>query len=115
MPLKLTSLYKQRLLLTVQSVVQTSTAKQANNSHAGDGPCRPRGFQPHNIPDFDQQNLRPEIALGQFLNFKLLHAMPIPFASTSIGKTYRNEISSVDPVNYKKHPRFRKIEDCKKK
>lgn len=40
--------------------------------------------------------LRPETAQGQFLNFKKLldyNQGSIPFASASIGKSYRNEIS----------------------
>lgn len=76
--------------------------------------------------------LRPETAQGQFLNFsKLLefnqHSMP--FASASIGKSFRNEISPksgllrvreflmaeiehfVDPIGGKKHPRFDEVKD----
>ncbi|KAL2201315.1 glycyl-tRNA synthetase [Corynascus similis CBS 632.67] len=70
--------------------------------------------------------LRPETAQGQFLNFKKLldyNQGSMPFASASIGKTYRNEISPrtgllrvrefllaeiehyVDPEK-KEHPRF---------
>lgn len=76
--------------------------------------------------------LRPETAQGQFLNFaKLLefNQSGMPFASASIGKSYRNEISPragllrvreflmaeiehfVDPEGGKKHPRFTEVED----
>ncbi|CAH0049331.1 unnamed protein product [Clonostachys solani] len=76
--------------------------------------------------------LRPETAQGQFLNFaKLLefNQSGMPFASASIGKSYRNEISPragllrvreflmaeiehfVDPEGGKKHPRFAEVED----
>lgn len=76
--------------------------------------------------------LRPETAQGQFLNFhKLLefNMQGMPFASASIGKSYRNEISPragllrvreflmaeiehyVDPDGGKKHPRFSEVED----
>lgn len=79
--------------------------------------------------------LRPETAQGQFLNFaKLLEAnnLKMPFASASIGKSFRNEISPrsgllrvreflmaeiehfVDPEN-KKHPKFQEIKDIKLK
>lgn len=75
--------------------------------------------------------LRPETAQGQFLNFhKLLefNNQNMPFASASIGKSYRNEISPragllrvreflmaeiehyVDPDSGKKHPRFSEVE-----
>lgn len=75
--------------------------------------------------------LRPETAQGQFLNFaKLLefNQSGMPFASASIGKSYRNEISPragllrvreflmaeiehfVDPEGGKKHPRFQEVE-----
>ncbi|ROW12428.1 hypothetical protein VMCG_00806 [Cytospora schulzeri] len=75
--------------------------------------------------------LRPETAQGQFLNFaKLLefNMQNMPFASASIGKSYRNEISPragllrvreflmaeiehfVDPEGGKKHPRFHEVE-----
>lgn len=81
-----------------------------------------------NSPGF----LRPETAQGQFLNFaKLLefNQSQMPFASASIGKSYRNEISPragllrvreflmaeiehfVDPEGGKKHARFHEIED----
>ncbi|RWA03909.1 hypothetical protein EKO27_g11196 [Xylaria grammica] len=76
--------------------------------------------------------LRPETAQGQFLNFsKLLdfNQQQMPFASASIGKSYRNEISPrsgllrvreflmaeiehfVDPDGGKKHPRFNQVKD----
>ena len=81
-----------------------------------------------NLPGY----LRPETAQGQFLNFaKLLefNQSSMPFASASIGKSYRNEISPragllrvreflmaeiehfVDPQGGKKHSRFNEIED----
>ncbi|KAK9387445.1 hypothetical protein V1515DRAFT_555842 [Lipomyces mesembrius] len=77
--------------------------------------------------------LRPETAQGQFLNFnKLLESnnTKMPFASASIGKSFRNEISPrsgllrvreflmaeiehfVDPRN-KSHPRFPDVADTK--
>ncbi|RYO86462.1 hypothetical protein DL766_009749 [Monosporascus sp. MC13-8B] len=73
--------------------------------------------------------LRPETAQGQFLNFKKLldyNQNSMPFASASIGKSYRNEISPrsgllrvreflmaeiehyVDP-DKKEHPRFGEV------
>ncbi|KAI0868856.1 glycyl-tRNA synthetase [Hypoxylon argillaceum] len=76
--------------------------------------------------------LRPETAQGQFLNFsKLLdfNQQQMPFASASIGRSYRNEISPrsgllrvreflmaeiehfVDPEGGKKHPRFNQVKD----
>lgn len=76
--------------------------------------------------------LRPETAQGQFLNFaKLLefNQSQMPFASASIGKSYRNEISPragllrvreflmaeiehfVDPEGGKKHSRFHEVEN----
>ncbi|RKU48192.1 Glycine--tRNA ligase 1, mitochondrial [Coniochaeta pulveracea] len=76
--------------------------------------------------------LRPETAQGQFLNFaKLLefNMQSMPFASASIGKSYRNEISPragllrvreflmaeiehfVDPEGGKKHHRFHEVEN----
>lgn len=79
--------------------------------------------------------LRPETAQGQFLNFnKLLefNNNKTPFASASIGKSFRNEISPrsgllrvreflmaeiehfVDPLN-KMHPRFNEIKHIKLK
>jgi glycyl-tRNA synthetase len=78
--------------------------------------------------------LRPETAQGQFLNFhKLLefNQQSMPFASASIGKSFRNEISPrsgllrvreflmaeiehfVDPESGKKHPRFDEVKDTK--
>ncbi len=75
--------------------------------------------------------LRPETAQGQFLNFKKLleyNQGSMPFASASVGKSYRNEISPrtgllrvreflmaevehyVDP-DKKQHPRFEEIRD----
>ncbi|KAK9241419.1 hypothetical protein V1525DRAFT_352031 [Lipomyces kononenkoae] len=77
--------------------------------------------------------LRPETAQGQFLNFnKLLESnnTKMPFASASIGKSFRNEISPrsgllrvreflmaeiehfVDPLD-KSHPRFSEVADTK--
>ncbi|BFZ59366.1 Glycine--tRNA ligase 1, mitochondrial [Saitoella coloradoensis] len=79
--------------------------------------------------------LRPETAQGQFLNFnKLLeyNNAKMPFASASIGKSFRNEISPragllrvreflmaeiehyVDPLK-KDHPRFDEVKDIKMK
>lgn len=76
--------------------------------------------------------LRPETAQGQFLNFQKLlefNQQSMPFASASIGKSFRNEISPrsgllrvreflmaeiehfVDPEGGKKHPRFADIKD----
>lgn len=80
-----------------------------------------------NLPGY----LRPETAQGQFLNFSKLYTFnnnTMPFASASIGKSYRNEISPkagllrvreflmaeiehfVDP-NVKDHPRFSEVAD----
>lgn len=77
--------------------------------------------------------LRPETAQGQFLNFnKLLefNNSKTPFASASIGKSFRNEISPragllrvreflmaeiehfVDPLD-KSHPKFDEVKDIK--
>jgi len=74
--------------------------------------------------------LRPETAQGQFMNFaKLLefNNQAMPFASASIGKSFRNEISPkagllrvreflmaeiehfVDPEGGKTHPRFKEV------
>ncbi|KAF2755549.1 glycyl-tRNA synthetase [Pseudovirgaria hyperparasitica] len=74
--------------------------------------------------------LRPETAQGQFLNFRRLleyNNNSMPFASASIGKSYRNEISPrsgllrvreflmaeiehfVDPLSGKKHDRFDEV------
>ncbi|KAF2654266.1 glycyl-tRNA synthetase-like protein [Lophiostoma macrostomum CBS 122681] len=81
-----------------------------------------------NLPGY----LRPETAQGQFLNFaKLLefNQQSMPFASASIGKSFRNEISPragllrvreflmaeiehfVDPEGGKKHPFFEEVKD----
>ncbi|ORX97956.1 glycyl-tRNA synthetase-like protein [Clohesyomyces aquaticus] len=81
-----------------------------------------------NLPGY----LRPETAQGQFLNFaKLLdfNQQSMPFASASIGKSFRNEISPragllrvreflmaeiehfVDPEGGKKHPHFDEVKD----
>ncbi|KAI0595602.1 hypothetical protein F4775DRAFT_595210 [Biscogniauxia sp. FL1348] len=81
-----------------------------------------------NVPGY----LRPETAQGQFLNFaKLLefNQGSMPFASASIGKSYRNEISPrggllrvreflmaeiehfVDPESGKAHNRFHEVEN----
>ncbi|KAH6694016.1 glycyl-tRNA synthetase [Plectosphaerella plurivora] len=81
-----------------------------------------------NLPGY----LRPETAQGQFLNFaKLLefNQQQMPFASASIGKSYRNEISPragllrvreflmaeiehfVDPKGGKKHTKFHEVEN----
>lgn len=78
--------------------------------------------------------LRPETAQGQFLNFaKLLefNQQQMPFASASIGKSFRNEISPragllrvreflmaeiehyVDPKGGKRHTRFNEVKDVK--
>jgi glycyl-tRNA synthetase len=75
--------------------------------------------------------LRPETAQGHFLNFKKLYEFnteQMPFASASIGKSFRNEISPrqgllrvreftmaeiehfVDPLK-KDHPRFEEVKD----
>lgn len=81
-----------------------------------------------NLPGY----LRPETAQGQFLTFQKLlefNQQAMPFASASIGKSYRNEISPrsgllrvreflmaeiehfVDPEGGKKHPRFDEVKD----
>jgi len=81
-----------------------------------------------NMPGY----LRPETAQGQFLNFQKLlefNQQSMPFASASIGKSFRNEISPrsgllrvreflmaeiehfVDPEGGKKHPRFEEVKD----
>ncbi|OQE31838.1 hypothetical protein PENSTE_c001G09598 [Penicillium steckii] len=81
-----------------------------------------------NMPGY----LRPETAQGQFLNFQKLleyNQQSMPFASASIGKSFRNEISPragllrvreflmaeiehfVDPEGGKKHPRFQEVKD----
>jgi glycyl-tRNA synthetase len=74
--------------------------------------------------------LRPETAQGQFLNFRKLleyNQNAMPFASASVGKSYRNEISPrsgllrvreflmaeiehyVDPESGKQHPKFDEV------
>lgn len=81
-----------------------------------------------NMPGY----LRPETAQGQFLNFQKLlefNQQAMPFASASIGKSFRNEISPragllrvreflmaeiehfVDPEGGKKHARFDEVKD----
>ncbi|KAF2029001.1 glycyl-tRNA synthetase [Setomelanomma holmii] len=81
-----------------------------------------------NMPGY----LRPETAQGQFLNFQKLlefNQQQMPFASASIGKSFRNEISPrsgllrvreflmaeiehfVDPEGGKKHHRFDEVKD----
>ena len=76
--------------------------------------------------------LRPETAQGQFLNFRKLleyNNNAMPFASASIGKSYRNEISPrssllrvreflmaevehfVDPESGKEHSKFGEVKD----
>jgi len=76
--------------------------------------------------------LRPETAQGQFVNFQNLledNQQQMPFASASIGKSFRNEISPrsgllrvreflmaeiehfVDPEGGEKHPRFAEVRD----
>ncbi|GAQ45363.1 glycine--tRNA ligase 1, mitochondrial [Aspergillus niger] len=83
-----------------------------------------------NMPGY----LRPETAQGQFLNFQKLlefNQQSMPFASASIGKSFRNEISPragllrvreflmaeiehfVDPQGGKKHARFEEVKDVK--
>jgi glycyl-tRNA synthetase len=78
--------------------------------------------------------LRPETAQGQFLTFQKLlefNQQSMPFASASIGKSFRNEISPrsgllrvreflmaeiehfVDPEGGKKHERFDDVKDVK--
>lgn len=80
-----------------------------------------------NLPGY----LRPETAQGQFLTFQKLlefNQQSMPFASASIGKSFRNEISPrsgllrvreflmaevehfVDPEGGKKHPRFHEVQ-----
>ncbi|KAK5199261.1 Glycine--tRNA ligase 1, mitochondrial [Exophiala xenobiotica] len=89
-------------------------------------------FQTQIGPSAEQPNgyLRPETAQGQFLNFQKLlefNQQSMPFASASIGKSFRNEISPrsgllrvreflmaeiehfVDPEGGKKHPRFEDV------
>lgn len=83
-----------------------------------------------NLPGY----LRPETAQGQFLTFQKLlefNQGQMPFASASIGKSFRNEISPrsgllrvreflmaeiehfVDPAGGKKHPRFDDVKHVK--
>ncbi len=91
-------------------------------------------FQTQIGPSADKPNgyLRPETAQGQFLNFQKLlefNQQSMPFASASIGKSFRNEISPrsgllrvreflmaeiehfVDPASGKKHPKFAEVKD----
>ena len=93
-------------------------------------------FQTFIGPSADKPNgyLRPETAQGQFLNFQKLlefNKQKMPFASASIGKSFRNEISPrqgllrvreflmaeiehyVDPEAGKKHDRFQDVKDTK--
>ncbi|KAI1617618.1 glycyl-tRNA synthetase [Exophiala viscosa] len=93
-------------------------------------------FQTQIGPSADKPNgyLRPETAQGQFLNFQKLlefNQQSMPFASASIGKSFRNEISPrsgllrvreflmaeiehfVDPEGGKKHPRFEDVKETK--
>lgn len=93
-------------------------------------------FQTYIGPSADKPNgyLRPETAQGQFLNFQKLlefNKQKVPFASASIGKSFRNEISPrqgllrvreflmaeiehyVDPASGKKHERFEDVKDTK--
>ncbi|KKK13368.1 hypothetical protein AOCH_001814 [Aspergillus ochraceoroseus] len=66
-----------------------------------------------NMPGY----LRPETAQGQFLNFQKLldfNQQAMPFASASIGKSFRNEISpraGLLRVRGKKHARFEEVKD----
>lgn len=83
-----------------------------------------------NAPAF----LRPETAQGQFLSFQKLFEFSdgqLPFASASIGYSFRNELSPragllrvreflmaeiehfVDPEGGKKHPKFSAVKDIK--
>lgn len=78
--------------------------------------------------------LRPETAQGHFVNFKKLlnyNQNVVPFASASVGKSFRNEISPrsgllrmreflmaeiehyVDPKSGKKHARFHEVRDIR--
>lgn len=93
-------------------------------------------FQTYIGPSADKPNgyLRPETAQGQFLNFQKLlefNKQKMPFASASIGKSFRNEISPrqgllrvreflmaeiehyVDPESGKKHDKFQDIKHTK--
>ncbi|OQO03455.1 hypothetical protein B0A48_10119 [Cryoendolithus antarcticus] len=78
--------------------------------------------------------LRPETAQGQFLSFQHLveyNDNKMPFASASVGYSFRNELSPrsgllrvreflmaeiehyVDPESGKKHPKFKQVRDVK--
>lgn len=93
-------------------------------------------FQTTIGPSADKPNgyLRPETAQGQFLNFQKLlefNQQSMPFASASIGKSFRNEISPrsglirvreflmaeiehfVDPEGGKTHPKFNEVKNTK--
>ena len=93
-------------------------------------------FQTQIGPAADKPNgyLRPETAQGQFVNFQKLlefNQQSMPFASASIGKSFRNEISPrsgllrvreflmaeiehfVDPEGGKKHSRFDEVKNVK--
>lgn len=93
-------------------------------------------FQTQIGPAAEKPNgyLRPETAQGQFLNFQKLlefNQQAMPFASASIGKSFRNEIAPrsgllrvreflmaeiehfVDPESGKKHPRFEDVKGTK--
>lgn len=93
-------------------------------------------FQTYIGPSADKPNgyLRPETAQGQFLNFQKLlefNKQKMPFASASIGKSFRNEISPrqgllrvreflmaeiehyVDPDAGKRHDRFQHVKHTK--
>src|ERR1700743_103966 len=93
-------------------------------------------FQTQIGPSAEKPNgyLRPETAQGQFLNFQKLlefNQQSMPFASASIGKSFRNEISPrsgllrvreflmaeiehfVDREGGKKHHRFEEVKDTK--
>ncbi|PFH57149.1 hypothetical protein XA68_15435 [Ophiocordyceps unilateralis] len=109
---------------------------QLKNPDTGEMPSEPVQFnlmfQTSIGPSSNMRGyLRPETAQGQFLNFAKLLAFnqgQMPFASASIGKSYRNEISPragllrvreflmaeiehfVDPQGGKKHSRFHEVE-----
>lgn len=110
---------------------------QLKNPDTGEMPSEPVQFnlmfQTSIGPSSNMRGyLRPETAQGQFLNFAKLLAFnqsQMPFASASIGKSYRNEISPragllrvreflmaeiehfVDPQGGKKHSRFHEVAD----
>lgn len=118
-----------------QQLGELITKHELKNPATGKQPSQPLPFNlmfqttigpSSNLPGY----LRPETAQGQFLNFaKLLefNMGNMPFASASIGKSYRNEISPragllrvreflmaeiehfVDPEGGKKHPRFDEV------